>query len=132
MSIGFTDPHDYSPPSGLSLVAQTPGTGTALVNGALTFCTWNVPNDNNLHTALVVATLVVGSTETGGATGLTYTDPSNTARTNFQILAGAQTAGLHLWGFITTLVYPGTAFQVVQTSALTAGAATMYVAVWGA
>jgi hypothetical protein len=109
--------------------------GVALVNGTgnLGASSWTTPNDGNLHPFICVATLIVTTaTEVGGATGITFTDASNTLRSLFQILAGNQTAGVHFWSFNSGVAYPNTAITFAQTSALTSGGpATMYGQIWG-
>ena len=115
----------------MTKLADAGTAGLALINGTQNLCTYTTANDGNLHPVLCVATLLVSSLETGGATGITFTDPSNAVNTNFPILAGAQAAGPHLWGFTTFLAHANTAVSLVQTSALTAGAAVFYGQIWG-
>lgn len=120
-------------PTGVLLkVADAGNSGVALINGTQTFCSYTTPNDGNLHPVIVMFDLVVSSTQTGGATGLTFTDAGGNVRTNFQILGGAQATGLHLWGFNNFLAAANTSFAVVQVSAQTGGASVAYAQVFAA
>lgn len=128
---GFANPSQFA--GGVLLkVADAGNSGVALINGTQTFCSYTTPNDGRLHPVIVMFDLVVGSTQTGGATGVTFTDAGGNVRTNFQILGGAQATGLHVWGFNNFLAAANTSFAVVQTSAQTGGASTAFVQVFAA
>jgi len=111
--------------------AATANAGFALTNGTPTILSFTTPNDGNNHRYTVQFILDVATLEVGGATGVTYTAPDGTVTTAQQILAGGQAAGTHLWGFNNFVVAPNTTFAVVQTSALTGGAATAFAEIWG-
>lgn len=114
----------------LTKVADNTASGTALINGTATFCSWTAPNDGALHPVIYVCTQVITSTATGGAIGVTFTDPAGNVRSNLQLLAGGQASGVHLVGFTTLLVQSNTTISAVQASALTGGAGTVYVQLW--
>lgn len=111
------------------LVGTTGAAGFALQDATPTIIgPVNVPNDGNLHRATVVWGLNVTSAETGGAVAMEYTGPGGNAVTP-QLSAGGAGAGETGTQF-DRVVKPGSTVSVVQTSALTAGAATGYAELW--
>lgn len=113
-----------------SIMSTTALAGYTLVNGTGNVVTsWAVPADGALHRVLMVASLDVSSAETGGQLQLAATMPDGTAFTfNF---FGTQGGGGH--GTTQAIhVKAGTTVTVTQTTALTAGAATAWVDLWGA
>jgi hypothetical protein len=119
----------------LALQATTGAAGYPLVNGTGNIVTWTTPNDGLLHRVLIVAVLHVTSAETGGQCSLLTTLPDGTA-VNKTLFSASQAAG-EFWpiSFSTPQLQPvqaNTAVTVTQASALTAGAATVWVELWGA
>lgn len=115
--------------SALNLVASTPVAGFALQNATPTILSWTAPSDGQLHDVLVMTTETANGAAVGGAVGLTLTAPDGTVGTP-QIYGGTPGAGFHNASFVTYIVQAGSTFQVNQTSALTAGIATMWARIW--
>jgi hypothetical protein len=123
--------------SSLALQASTGPSGTALINGTQTFISWTAPNDGNLHRFITFTAKNVATTETGGQCRVTFTIPgvsgSNSAIST--PYAGAQSNGAQLsaaTGSLTGLIAPGTTISIIQSTALTGGASTMFAEIWGA
>lgn len=122
-----------SPVIGMGLLAATPLTGVALVNGTQTFLTWTAPSDGQLHRVIVASVIHVTSAETGGQIQQIYTPFPGGAPHNgvlFNAGLGSDTAG-QVAAAIFSPVAPGSTVTVSQTSALTAGAATLWAEIWG-
>lgn len=116
--------------------ATTAVAGAALQNGTPTFATWTAPSDGKLHRVEIWTFLNVTSAETGGQVEATVTPPNGTPQT-FSMFAPNKAAGTYhgdgvnfgdLWGL---MVEAGTTLTIAQTSALTAGAATIWAEIWG-
>lgn len=114
---------------GLVLQASTPAAGVALINGTQNILTWTAPVDGGLHYAYLVCLIVVATAETGGAIGTNLTEADNTSRTPGVNAGGAAAGAIRAQGFY--MVHSGSAVTVQQTSALTAGAATIWAQLWG-
>lgn len=113
------------------LLASTGIAGAAKANGTPTFLTWNVPNDGALHRVMVFVTEDVATLETGGAVSVTGKAPDGTAFTS-QVIGGGQAVGVHNNGAPSLyIVQPGSVVTFAQTSALTAGATTVWAEIWG-
>lgn len=109
-------------------LASTPAGGTALVNGTPAIFSLAVPGDGKLHQYEISITTVVAVAETGGQVQVHYTSGGNAQSTTLS--NGGLGVGSSING--TTLVAdPGTVVQVLQTTALTAGAASVYCALSG-
>ena len=119
-------------PASLSLKLVASGT-FALVNGTPVFLTWNVPNDNQNHRFMVAVSQVVTGAETGGQVSVTATPPGGAA-VSTPVVAPNNGIGTNLGNSGArqlTPAAPGTTVTVAQSSALTAGAATVYAEIWG-
>lgn len=120
---------------GMTLQAATPAAGYTLVNGTGAVISWSVPNDGSNHRFAIWANLHVATAETGGLIQVEYTGPWVGASTHFgQVFAAglaADTTGQNPPGLWNTIVAPGSTVTIAQTSALTAGAATMWAEIWG-
>lgn len=118
-----------------SLQATTGIAGVPLQNATPNIITWTAPNDGNMHMFVALSVVHVTSAETGGQVQVIYQSPITGAGNHFsQLLAGGlgtdvngQT-GTTIFG----LVEPGTTVTIQQTSALSAGAATVWAEIWGA
>jgi hypothetical protein len=89
---------------------------------------WTAPNDGQLHQALISATLVVASAETGGQVFIRWT--SGGAAQVFTVAnANLGTGGVTYNNVC--VVDPGATIHIDQNTALTAGAATMYAVIAG-
>jgi hypothetical protein len=115
-------------------LATTGTAGFALQNGTPSIITWTAPSDSAIHVFTCISVAHVTSTETGGTVQVVYQSPISGAGNHFsQIIAGALSTdssgqtGTTIFG----LAQPGTTVTVEQTTALTAGAATVYVELWG-
>ncbi len=114
----------------LARQATTGTTGYALVNGTGNIITWAVPNDGNLHTLLIIATLHVTVNEVGGQLAVSWTLPDNTSfLSNF--LSASAAAGVAPTVFTAT-VKAGATIALTQNTALTGGTATVWAEIWGA
>jgi hypothetical protein len=117
---------------GLFLQAATPVAGVALVNGTPTILSWTPPNDGKLHRFTYFASMVVTAPETGGTVGFQFDAPGNVFA-SWNIFAPNQGAG---YSFGQTVLQgqvcaPGQPVTLVQITALTAGAATLWAEIWG-
>jgi len=114
---------------GLRRQATTGASGFALQNATPTIATYTAPNDGNIHMVAVFVTLVVTSLETGGAIQVASTGALGLTSTMF---AGGAAAGTVMNTAIVPLfaVSPGATVNINQSSALTAGAATVYTEIW--
>jgi hypothetical protein len=108
----------------LSQVATTGAAGTALVNGTPTILSWTAPNDGSLHVVSVFSVIKVTTLEVGGLVQLLATT-GGTAGT-YTLMAAALGVGVTLGLATTAVVDPGTTVSIVQGSALTVGAATLF------
>lgn len=126
----------YTPASsggGLPVVAKTTPNGTALVNGTPTILSWTAPNDGQLHVATYAFAIDVTVLQTGGAVTVNWT--SQGVAHNFQPAAGGLAVGAYYTNAGATsqfTVDPGTTVSIVQSSAQTAGAATVAAAILAA
>lgn len=115
---------------GMSLLGTTPPGGFAKQNATPTIFSWNVPNDGQPHRVALYATQYCATAETGGGIQLTYTGPGGNV-----INTGVLTAGATVGGSIGTAkltpVLAGSVVSLSQSSALTAGATTVYAELWG-
>lgn len=107
---------------GIARVASTLQAGFALQNATPTIVSWTAPNDGQLHQALVSATLVVSSAETGGQVFIRWT--SGGAAQVFTAFNGGLGAGAVYANTVTA--DPGTTVHIDQNTALTAGAASVF------
>lgn len=119
--------------AGLRKLAGTGLPGYTLINGTGTIITATLPNDGNLHSCLIVASLFVSVTETGGVIAVTASTPDGASPT-FTLISGNQ-AGGHFGPtnpqFAMQSIAPGGTISVTQFSALTVGAAILYAEIWG-
>ena len=118
---------------GLTPLATTGAAGYALVNGTGTVISWTVPNDGQLHRFIVIANKIVASPETGGIIQVSFTDLTSVAR-NLSIFSGGQAAGFQATTAVQVcLVFAqaGSTVSIKQTSALSAGASTLWCEIWG-
>jgi hypothetical protein len=116
--------------TGMTLLAATPVTGYTLVNGTGTILTWTAPADGNMHRVLLTVEQVVTSLETGGAVTWTYKTMDGTSHVP-TVLAGGSAAGASITNAIMYLVPAGVTVTLAQSSALSAGAATVWAEIWG-
>ena len=103
------------------------GTAAALINGTQTLCKWTAPNDGSYHAVMVFYIATVASDMTGGEVSLEYTQ-AGAPQTQIILNAGL-TASPAFGGLLNTvLIDPGSTIEVVQDTALTGGAATVWAA----
>jgi hypothetical protein len=123
----------FSPYSGgLALQATTGINGFALQNGTPNILSWTAPNDGLMHRVLVIGMLEVTSSETGGSIDVSCTSPDGTNRA-FTSLFGANSglSSSFVPEVLPFFVKAGTTITVFQNSALTAGASTLWLEIWG-
>jgi len=113
---------------GMPIQATTGTAGYTLVNGTGNVLTWTPPNDGGLHRFLLLATLNVTSAETGGQMNIAFNLPNATA-SNIAFFSG-QGLGLHQSNF-NGQVQAGTTVTVSQNTALTVGAAVLWMDLLG-
>jgi hypothetical protein len=113
----------------LSQQATIGSTGYTLVNGTGNILAWTAPNDGNMHRVLVMCSLLVTTTEVGGAIGASLTLPNGTGKVP-GLFSGTSGAGLSQ-GTFSYFIQANTSVTVQQTSALTSGAAILWVEIWG-
>jgi hypothetical protein len=114
----------------LELQAATPVGGFALVNGTPNILSWTAPGDGKQHRVIVMGGISVSSAETGGLVNVSLPLP-NTAdvvQTFFGANLGSFTA---IGQFTAAIVGPGAVVALVEASALTGGAATLWAEIWG-
>ena len=109
--------------TGLPIGDATTGSGVTLVNGNQVILTVRVPTDGRSHWFSAVCIKEVSAVLTGGAIAVTYTDASDVVQTS---TTTATTVGKHPLNVAAGSCAPGTAVQVTQSTAMTAGAATVY------
>jgi hypothetical protein len=117
------------PSAPVRLLTQTPAAGFALQNGTPTILSWTAPHDGQLHWVICVAELDVTSAETGGQVNV------ETSVNNAEVMPGGQGSGYQWFNQNAgkgIIVHPGDTVSVVQQTALTAGAATVFAALFGA
>lgn len=120
----------FAPNPQMALQAQTPQAGFALQNATPTIVSWTAPADGKNHRVVVVASQTANAGATGGAIGITMTAPDGTVGTP-QIFGATPGAGFHNMSFPVYNIQSGSTFSIVQTSALTAGASTLWAELWG-
>lgn len=111
-------------------VASTGTAGYVKVNGTGNVLTWTAPNDGAMHQFEVICSETVTSNETGGAVSLNLTAPGGGVQTGAgNIFAAAKTVGTYhqLDG---ATVQAGSTVALVQSSALSAGASTVWATIW--
>jgi hypothetical protein len=114
----------------LKLQASIGIDGFALQDATPTIISWEVPDDGNLHRVLLLASLQVTSSETGGAVSGFIVSPGGGSPAEPGFVTGGQVQGNHV-GITGGIAGPGTTVNVEQTSALTGGAAVLWVEIWG-
>jgi hypothetical protein len=120
-------------PSGQVLLATTGVAGYTMVNATGNIITWTPPSDGALHRFNLFLYMAVTSNTTGGAIGLTFTDPGSNPQ-SLTILSGTQGTGAHgttLQGYEQIFAKAGTTVAVTQATAMTAGAAVVWAELWG-
>jgi hypothetical protein len=107
---------------------QTAVAGFALQNATPTLLTWTAPNDGAMHLVTVYGSVRVSVAQTGGAIGITATDPGGNALTP-ALDTGGHATGQFSFTARTLLVQAGSTVTVAQTSAMTAGTALAWAAI---
>ena len=118
---------------GLVRVASTGPAGFALQNATPNILTWTAPNDGLLHWVVVMTYLRVTSAETGGQVNLSWTDPGGNGTATGLVNGGKGTGATGTdspnWS-VNAAVQAGTTITLLQATALTAGAATIWAELW--
>jgi hypothetical protein len=116
------------------LLQDTTGPSGYTLGGTsgVTILTWTPPSDGNQHRFTLFTDLSVTTANTGGQININFTDPGGTARTQV-IYAGGYSTGYHLpsSGTSTFACQAGQAVTLTQSSAQTAGAATLWADIVG-
>jgi hypothetical protein len=112
------------------LKATTGLGGFALQNATPTVFQWTAPDDGKVHRITLIAQLDVASAETGGVVNLQFTDLQGNFQSR-QAFAGGLGAGFTQGASpMSFLVEAGQTVFLAQSSALTAGAATVFAELW--
>lgn len=113
---------------GLGQVAATAAAGFALENATPTILSWKAPADGQVHRVMLTTALDVTAAETGGQITLQTVLPNGTAANPVAYPGGA---AIGLGQYATErLVESGSTVSLVQSSALTAGAAVLWAQIW--
>jgi hypothetical protein len=117
-----------------SKLAATAVAGVSLGNSTPTLISWTAPNDGAMHRVTVYIVGHVTSTATGGRIDLSVTLPDGTANTKTAI-GNSQAAGVYYPPSQTCpqalLLEANTTISVLQGTALTGGASTVWAEIWG-
>lgn len=119
--------------SGLAKQAATAAAGFALQNATPTILSWTAPADGNNHRVMIIGQVAVSSGETGGVVQVQFTDPGGSSRT-LSLINGGLGSGTQVAAFAgnnSMIVQSGSTVNINQSTALTAGAATVYLEIWG-
>jgi hypothetical protein len=116
--------------SALAKVADTGAAGYTLVNGTGTILSWTAPADGQQHMVQFSAVQHVTSAETGGAVTSSGLAPDGSAYAT-TVFAGGSGAGLSR-ALQSMQVEAGQTVTLLQSSALTAGAAVVWAQMWAA
>lgn len=117
---------------GTGRVATTGTGGFALTNGTPNILTWTAPSDGQMHQVLCTGQRLVSSALTGGLVRLTMVNPDGTTFDRDMWVAGeTNTFPVPVQAPSCFLVQPGSTVTLHQTSAVTAGAATVWAEIWG-
>jgi hypothetical protein len=114
----------------LALQAETPAAGFPLVNATPVILQWKAPGDGKLHHVFLSLAVVVTTLEAGGLIQASLTldgQGFGESLVNANAAPGLQPNFFGGW-----CIDPGSTFEVIQGSALTAGAATLYAGLFGA
>jgi hypothetical protein len=121
------DPFFGVPP--LQQQAAVGDAGFALQNATPTIISWTAPNDGHKHRWLILCTINVTSAETGGIVVASFTLAGVLSQP--QLTAGGSAAQIVNANYRGGLCDPGTTVSIIQQSALSAGAATLFGEIWG-
>jgi hypothetical protein len=117
----------------LQPVQATAAAGFALQNATPAIISWTAPADSNNHRVLIFASEHITSAITGGVVQVSQTTPDGSAGLIANsLLAGGVTAGFRTAAITTLIVESGSTVTIEQTSAMTAGAATVWAEIWAA
>jgi hypothetical protein len=116
---------------GRLVVAATAVAGVSLINGTQTILSWTAPNDGKTHLVIPIVQVHVTSNETGGNIGTSWTLPDGSSVSNTPFSGGANTGVFTSGNLIPAVVGAGQAFNLTQSSALTAGAAKVFAVLLG-
>ena len=106
--------------------ATTGAAGAALQNATSTLLSWTAPDDGQLRAVSLAAVLDVTVAESGGALALASTASGSIPATSQTVNAGGGAIGTYVASTSSVVVGPGATVTLSQTSALTAGAATVF------
>lgn len=120
----------YAGAGALALQKSTGAAGFALQNATPTILSWTAPNDGQIHRIQTFIIENVSVANTGGALSLTATDPGGNAL-NTQLDAGTHGVSEVQPSNKLIPIGPGSTVSIVQSSAQTAGAATVWAEIWG-
>lgn len=117
-------------------VASTGPAGFAMINGTATILSWTAPSDGLLHRVKILMVGHVTSGMTGGQIQISRVVPDGFANTVTVANGGTGAGGILNAGpgayddSASFLIGAGTTISLKQTSALTAGAVTLFAEIW--
>lgn len=115
----------------LQLQDSTGIDGFTLQDATPVILSWTAPDDGQLHRAIVFGSIDIASTATGGSVNVSGQAPDGSQVSEVMFSSGL-TAGLHWPNFpYPVIVGAGTTVTLVQSGALTAGAAVLWAEIWG-
>lgn len=117
-----TAPPAPSPTTGLN--PKTPAAGFSLINGTPNIIGLTTPNDGQMHSVAVGGGKIVTAAETGGNTVIRWVCGGQSFVA--ALINGAQVAGNYTSNTLVVACDPNTTVVVQQSSALTAGASTVF------
>lgn len=109
------------------IVAITPAGGIGLINGTQNLLQYTTPNDGRQHLIVVSAVANITVAETGGTVVINYTVGGTNGQP--QLLAGNTAPQLLAANQNAFMADPNTTVTIIQSTALTAGAATFFGAI---
>jgi hypothetical protein len=111
--------------------ATTGLAGFALQNATPNILTWTPPNDGNMHRLLLIPVLVVTNAQTGGAVTYSYFTPNGQQQTHTLWAGGLAVSTPLPTNLVVVTIAPGQPVVLAQSSAQTAGAASVWAEIWG-
>jgi hypothetical protein len=115
----------------MGLLATLGAAGFALQNATPSILSWTAPNDGQPHRVMVVGNENVSSATTGGQVNMTFFRADGSGSNSVPIFGGTVGAGYHAIGDNFAVVAPGQTVSIAQNTAMTGGAATIWLELWG-
>jgi len=121
----------FAPNPAMNLLLTTGAAGFTLQNATPNILVWTAPNDGQPHRVFVVGNQNVSVSETGGQVSMTFTRADNGGTNAPVLFGGSAGTGYHNVANNVAVVAPGSTVTIAQSTALTAGAAQVWMELWG-